>query len=87
MTALLELIDELRIIRSATHTQAQYSDFTICIEKAKEYLDKERQQLIDAYDNAVQETIAINDEIGEPMVWNNVDGEAYYNELFKTKQP
>ncbi len=37
------LIDELIIIRSATHTQKDYNCFTICIEKAKEYLPKKEQ--------------------------------------------
>ncbi len=35
---LQNLIDELTVIRNATHTQSDYRCFTICIEKAKEYL-------------------------------------------------
>ena len=38
LTEMENLIDELIIIRSATHTQKDYNCFTIAIEKAKEYL-------------------------------------------------
>lgn len=38
MDKIQNLIDELIIIRSATHTQKDYNCFTIAIEKAKEYL-------------------------------------------------
>jgi len=38
MNKIQNLIDELIIIRSATHTQKDYNCFTIAIEKAKEYL-------------------------------------------------
>ncbi len=38
MNNIENLINELTIIRSATHSQDDYRNFTICIEKVKEYL-------------------------------------------------
>lgn len=46
-TAIRELIEELIIIQSATHTQEQYKIFNIVIEKAKEYLEIENKHIID----------------------------------------
>ena len=47
MNTLQNLINELTIIRSATHTQSDYRNFTICIEKAKEYLTNDYPETID----------------------------------------
>ena len=48
MTALKELIEEFRLIRSATHTQEQYMLLSTYIHVAENYLEKEKQQLITA---------------------------------------
>ena len=43
MSDIEKLIEELIVIRSATHSQKDYNCFTICIEKAKEYLPKKTE--------------------------------------------
>ena len=49
LTAMQQLIDELKIVRSATHTQEHYNSFNIPIEIAERYLNEEKQQIINAF--------------------------------------
>lgn len=41
LTPMQELIEHIRLIQSATHTQEQYRAFNIVVGTAMEYLDKE----------------------------------------------
>ena len=52
LTAMQQLIDELKIVRSATHTQEHYNSFNIPIQLAEKYLDEEKEQINNAFINA-----------------------------------
>jgi len=70
-TALTELIEKWEIETGSFIPNAPiYKAF---IEEAKEFLDKEKQQIIDAYNVEIYE--GVNDD--------NLDAEQYYNETFK----
>ena len=49
LTAIQQLIDELKVVRSATHSQEHYSSFNIPIELAEKYLDEEKEQINKAF--------------------------------------
>ncbi len=70
MNNIERLIEELIIIRSATHSDSDYRNFTICIEKAKEYLVNDAPKSInDAAELAYPSTV--NPDSGEDENWYN----------------
>ncbi len=70
MNDIENLIKELTIIRSATHSQSDYRNFTICIEKAKEYLINEYSDEVNlAAEKAYPCTV--NPDTGNDENWYN----------------
>lgn len=70
MNNIENLINELTIIRSATHSQDDYRNFTICIEKAKEYLINDYPEMInEAAEKAYPSTV--NPDTGNDENWYN----------------
>ncbi|MBP7316587.1 MAG: hypothetical protein KA968_15370 [Chitinophagaceae bacterium] len=70
MNNIENLINELTIIRSATHSQDDYRNFTICIEKVKEYLINDYPETInEAAEKAYPSTV--NPDTGNDENWYN----------------
>jgi len=53
-TALQQVIDNLKIVQSATHTTEQHRAFNITIDIVEQYLEKEKEIIKDAYDEGWQ---------------------------------
>jgi hypothetical protein len=70
MNNIENLINELTIIRSFSHSQDDYRNFTICIEKAKEYLINDYPEMInEAAEKAYPSTV--NPDTGNDENWYN----------------
>lgn len=70
MNNIENLINELTIIRSATHSQGDYRNFTICIEKAKEYLINDYPEMINEAAEKAYPSI-VNPDTGNDENWYN----------------